>query len=113
MAPTPPPDGSPQGAESPVAHATRGDRIRDGIALILIVAGVVLAVFAFVSNNRLATQPIIVAQGQTAYSIWYRNYLMDFGGYALIALGVLVGLGSYIAHARRARRARADRGGAA
>jgi len=86
------------------ARTTRADRIRDAIALILVLAGIVLAVFAFVSNHQLATQPIVVAKGQTACSIWFRNYIMDFAGYGLILLGVLVGLASYILHARRTRR---------
>jgi hypothetical protein len=98
---------SPPPAASSVPTRTRttgADRVRDAIALTLVVAGVVLVVMAYNGNSHLASQPIVVAKGQSAFSLWMRNYYMEFAGYGAIAAGILVGLGSYIVHARRARR---------
>lgn len=89
------------------AHATRGDRVRDVIALVLLLGGAALEVLAFAGNRRLTTQPIVVPKGHTAFSLWMHNYRMEMTGYAAMIAGVLVGVGSYVVHARRTRRARA------
>jgi hypothetical protein len=96
--------------QPPASAATRNDRIRDAIALLLVVAGIVVLIVAFTRNRALATQPIVLAKGQTAFSLFMRNYYLDFVGYGMVALGILVGVSSYALHARRVRRERTQRG---
>jgi hypothetical protein len=95
-------------APAPAAATTRGDRVRDGIALVLLLGGAALEVIAFAGNRRLTSGPIVTPKGHTAFSLWMHNYRMEMTGYAAMIAGVLVGVGSYIVHARRARQARTD-----
>jgi hypothetical protein len=94
------------GVGVPSAHTTRGDRVRDVIALVLLLGGATLVVLAFAGNRRLTSGPIVVPAGGTAFALWMHNYRMEMTGYAAMIAGVLVGVGSYVVHARRARRAR-------
>jgi peptidoglycan/LPS O-acetylase OafA/YrhL len=97
---------TPEGTPPPPARSsgtTTADRLRDALALLLVVIGLALTVAAFIGNRRLASQPIVVAAGQSAFSLWMRNYYMEFAGYALIVAGVLVGIVSFAMHARRGR----------
>jgi len=98
--PTTPPAAPP----TPAAGTTPADRLRDTLALVLVLAGAALVVMAYTGNSRLATQPIVLAKGQSAFSLWMHNYYLEFAGYGAIALGVLVGVVSYVVHARRVRR---------
>jgi hypothetical protein len=101
-----PPTGPvPLRAASNAARTSGADRVRDAIALALVIGGVALLIIAHLGNSRLATQPIVVVKGQTAFSIWMRYYYMGFAGVGAVIAGVLVGFGSYIIHARRVRRA--------
>ena len=106
-----------RGAPAPEVPAsdgtTRGDRVRDAIALILILVGIVLVVVAYRVNTQLATHPIVVPKGHTAFGVWLHNYYMELAGYAAILVGVILGVASYIMHERRTRRARERPGGAA
>jgi hypothetical protein len=99
--PAPGPDGG-------TPRTTRGDRMRDAIAIVLVVLGVCLIVVAHVGNTRLATQPIIVDRGQSAFSQWMHYYYIEFAGYGAVAAGLIAGLASYAVHARRTRRSRTD-----
>jgi hypothetical protein len=99
---------STDSATAPPARTTRGDRVRDVIALVLLLGGATLEVLAFAGNRRLTSGPIVVPKGHTAFSLWMHNYRMEMTGYAAMIAGVLVGVASYIVHARRARRARTD-----
>lgn len=90
------------------ASTTRGDRVRDGIALVLLLGGAALEVMAFAGNRHLTSGPIATPKGQTAFSLWMHNYRMEMTGYAAMIAGVLVGIASYVVHARRVRRARTD-----
>jgi hypothetical protein len=105
MTASPPAGSVPPGPGSDAARTSGADRVRDAIALALVIGGVALLIIAHVGNSRLATQPIVVAKGQTAFSIWMRYYYMGFAGVGAVIAGVLVGFGSYIIHARRVRRA--------
>jgi hypothetical protein len=97
---------TPPAAVAPAQGATRGDRVRDVVAIVLVLAGAGLIGLAHVGNTRLATQPIVVAPGQSAFSQWMHYYYIEFAGYGAVVAGVLVGLASYVIHARRAHRAR-------
>ncbi|GEM_PF-4063333 len=92
------------------AVTTRADRTRDLIALALVVAGVGLIATAHAGNTRLATQHIVVSKGHDAFSQWMHYYRLEFTGYGAILAGILVGLASYVIHARRERRAGAAGG---
>jgi hypothetical protein len=96
----------------PSNGTTRADRVRDAIALTLILVGIVLVVVAFRVNTRLATHAIVVPPGHSAFAVWLHNYYMELAGYAAILIGVIVGVASYIVHERRTRRARRPTGGA-
>lgn len=105
-----------QGNPAPVtpldAGTTRGDRVRDAIALILILVGIVLVVVAYRVNTQLAAHPNDVAKGHSAFAVWLHNYYMELAGYAAILVGVILGIVSYIVHDRRTRRPRRPTGGA-
>ena len=95
--------------QSAASETTRNDRIRDAIALLLVVVGIIVLIVAFTRNRELATQPIVLAKGQTAFSLFMRNYYLDFVGYGMVALGIIVGITSYAVHARRVRREQSQR----
>ncbi len=106
-----------RGAVAPVAPpsdgTTRADRVRDAIALTLILVGIVLVVVAYRVNTRLVSHAIVVPPGQSAFAVWLHNYYMELAGYAAILVGVILGVVSYIMHERRTRGARRRTGGAA
>ena len=91
---------------------TRGDRVRDAVALTLVVLGIVLVVFAFRVNTQLAAHPDVAPKGH-AFGVWLHNYYLELAGYASILVGVILGIASYIMHDRRTRRARRSPTGAA
>ena len=99
--------------ESPPAPArastTAADRVRDAIALALVVGGGTLVVVSHLRYGQLATHPIVVEKGSTAFAQFMRGYYIEMGGYAAAAAGVLVGIGSYVVHARRERRKTAEK----
>jgi hypothetical protein len=104
-------------ASAPVQPAsdgtTRADRVRDAIALTLILVGIVLVVVAYRVNTQLATHAIVVPPGHSAFAVWLHNYYMELAGYAAILVGVILGVVSYIMHERRTRLARRRTSGAA
>lgn len=110
---TPPPVRAAVSAAPGPARTTRADRIRDAIAIGLVVVGAAMVLVAHNVNTRLATQPIVTPKGHTAFSVWLRYYYVDLAGWAAILAGVLVGIASYVVHARRIRRDRGRAGGAA
>ncbi len=97
----------------PSDGTTRADRVRDAIALTLILVGIVLVVVAHRVYSQLATHAIVVPPGQSAFAVWLHNYYMELAGYAAILVGVILGVVSYIVHERRTRRPRRPTGGAA
>ncbi len=101
--------GSPAGARpggSPQI-TTRADRVRDIIALVLVLGGICLILVSHNGMQRLATQPIVVAKGQTAGAVWNKYAYIDLAGRAAAIIGVVVGIVSYVLHARRVKAARA------
>jgi hypothetical protein len=80
---------------------SRGDRLRDLAALVLVVAGVGLVLASHVGMQRLATQPIVVHPGEWAVTQYARYRYVELAGYAMAAAGVAVGIASYLVHARR------------
>lgn len=108
---TQPPVGASVPTATSPAGTTRGDRVRDAIAIGLVILGAVMVLVAHNVNTRLATQPIVTPKGHTAFSVWLRYYYVDLAGWGAILVGVLFGVASYVVHARRIRRDR-RRGGA-
>ncbi len=107
-----------RGASAPGAMlssdgTTRGDRVRDAIALTLVLIGIALVVVAYRVNTQLATHAIVVPPGHSAFTLWLHNYYLELAGYAAILVGVILGVVSYVVHERRTRRARRATGGAA
>jgi len=58
------------GAGSDEASPGLADRIRDAFALLLVVLGVGMVLFAHAGNVELASGPIAVEKGQFAISVW-------------------------------------------
>jgi hypothetical protein len=77
------------------------------VALVLVVGGVILVLVSHAGMQRLASQPIVVAKGQSAGSIWNTYAYIELAGQAIAVIGIIVGITSYIIHARRGRAARA------
>jgi hypothetical protein len=90
-------------------NMTRGDRIRDSLAVLLVVLGAVFVIVAHTGDARLATQPVVVAKGQSAFAQWMHYYYYEMAGYAAIIVGVVTGVVSYAVRARRLRRSGASR----
>jgi hypothetical protein len=99
----PPPPTAGDSATNVSRPTTRADRIRDAVALALVLGGVALVLVSHAGMQKLATQPIVVAKGQTAVAIWDKFAYIELAGYAAAVIGLLVGFVSYIIHARRGK----------
>lgn len=112
MSASPPGGGAPGPVDKarpglPAKATTKGDRVRDVVALVLVLGGIVLVLVSHAGMQRLATQPIVVAKGQAAFSAWNTYAYIELAGWATTVIGIIVGITSYIIHARRGRAARA------
>ncbi len=87
---------------SPAASPGRSDRLRDGVALVLVLLGIVLILLSNAGMHRLATQPIVVAHGEWAVVRWEHFRRLAMLGYLATIAGVGAGIWSYRLHARRA-----------
>lgn len=86
---------------SPTARTTRVDRVRDAVALAFVVAGAVLILVSHAGMRRLATQPIVVAHGEFAIVRFERYSTVERWGFVVGAVGVAIGIASFVLHARR------------
>jgi energy-converting hydrogenase Eha subunit C len=69
----------------------------------LVLAGIGLMLASHSGMQRLATQPIVVEKGQAAFA-QYNHYLyLAYAGRAVILVGVIVAIASYVIHIRRHR----------
>ena len=107
MSAPPPPPVSAAGPHRPTAVISKGDRVRDLVALVLVLVGIVLILVSHAGMQRLASQPIVVAKGQWASSVWTTYAYIDYAGRAAAIIGIIVGIASYIIHRRRVRASRA------
>jgi uncharacterized membrane protein YidH (DUF202 family) len=80
---------------------TAADRLRDAVSLALLVGGVVLFAYAFRGMQGLAAGRISVARGQLAVTQWTHYRDLSVTGALLAALGIAVGVYSYLRRARR------------
>jgi hypothetical protein len=87
---------------SPAASPGRSDRLRDGVALVLVLLGIVLILLSNAGMHRLATQPIVLAHGEWAVARYDHFRRLGMLGYLATIAGVGTGIWSYLLHARRA-----------
>jgi hypothetical protein len=85
----------------PGAPPSPGDRLRDVLALTLLVLGVILILVSHAGMQRLASQPIVVAHGNWAINQWVHFRRIELIGYGAAASGLVAGIWSYIVHAKR------------
>jgi hypothetical protein len=78
----------------------RGDRLRDGLALLLVALGVALVLVSNAGMHRLATQPIVVAHGEWAIAQYDHYRRLGMLGYVAAIAGIATGIWSYLRHAR-------------
>jgi hypothetical protein len=91
-----------------VASPSRGDRLRDVLALVLVVGGIGLVLLSNSGMHRLATQPI-VAHGEWAMAQYEHYRRLGMLGYIVALAGIATGIWSYL-HLARARQASAEAG---
>jgi hypothetical protein len=87
---------------SPAASPGRIDRLRDGVALILVLLGIMLTLLSNTGMHRLATQPIVLAHGEWAVVRYEHFRRLGMLGYLATIAGIGAGIWSYTLHARRA-----------
>jgi len=103
-----PSPGTPGGARKP--GVSRADRIRDWIALGLVVAGALLYGAAHrgmgaLARDRSPTTVEAAARGDWKMARWNRFERLSRGGMILVAVGAGVAVWSFTLHAARRRRA--------
>jgi hypothetical protein len=83
---------------------TRGDRVRDAVALLLVVAAVAPVAYAWRGFIALSDESRIrVAPGQTAIAQFMHFFWFAAAGLILIVIGVGVAIWSYLKRRRRLR----------
>jgi len=105
------PDAEPAAAGVPgAAKVHRADRIRDRIALGLVVLGALLygvahAGMGSIARDRTPTTPEAAARGEWKMVRWNRFERLSRAGIALVTVGAAVGVLSFVRHAARRREA--------
>jgi hypothetical protein len=84
---------------------TRGDRVRDAVALLLMVAAVPLVAYAWRGFASISDEArLIVEPGASAFSQFMHFFWFALAGFVLLLCGVGVAVWSYIKRRRRLRR---------
>ena len=83
------------------APVTPADRLRDAVALALLVGGAALFFYAYRGLQALAAGQITVAPGELAVSQWARLRGLSLTGIAIAAGGIAMAAYSYWRRARR------------
>lgn len=84
---------------------TRGDRARDAVALLLMVAAVPLVAYAWRGFASISDEASIIVQpGESAFSQFMHFFWFALAGFILLLCGVGVAVWSYIKRRRRLRR---------
>lgn len=85
---------------------TRGDRVRDAVALLLMVAAVPPVAYAWRGFALLSDEArLIVAPGETAFAQFMHFFWFALAGCILLLTGIGVAAWSYLKRRRRLRRA--------
>ncbi|MFI5249911.1 MAG: hypothetical protein ACHQTF_08070 [Gemmatimonadales bacterium] len=87
---------------SNAASPGRSDRLRDAVALVLVLLGIALILLSNAGMHRLATQPIVLAHGEWAVARYEHFRRLGMLGYLATVAGLGAGIWSYTLHARRA-----------
>ena len=83
------------------APVTPADRLRDAVAVALLVAGVALFLYAYRGLEALAAGRISVGPGEWATNQWSHYRGLSFAGLGLVAGGLAVAAYSFWRRARR------------
>lgn len=83
------------------APATRAERLRDAIALALLVGGAALFFYAFRGMENLAAGRFAVAPGEWAIARWSHYRTLSLAGMGLAVLGIATAVYSYWRRARQ------------
>jgi hypothetical protein len=84
---------------------TRGDRVRDVVALVLVVAAVAPVAYAWRGFVSLSDESrLVVAPGEMAISQFFHYFWFGVGGLGLLLVGIGIGVWSYLKRRRRLRR---------
>lgn len=83
---------------------TRGDRVRDAVALLLVIAAVAPVAYAWRGFLSLADESRIVLEpGETAFAQFMHYFWFAVGGLLLLLAGIAVAVWSYLQRRRRLR----------
>ena len=77
------------------------DRLRDAVALALLVGGIALYAYAFLGMEGLAAGRITAAPGEWATSRWVRYRQLSLAGLGVAAAGVAMAVYSFWRRSRR------------
>jgi hypothetical protein len=104
----PPADRDAAGTGAPARRVHRADRVRDWIALGLVIAGALLYGAAHrgmgsVARDRTPTTDEAAARGEWKMVRWNRFERMSRAGMVLVAAGAAVSIWSFARHAARRR----------
>lgn len=84
---------------------TRGDRTRDAVALLLVVAAVAPVAYSWRGFVSLSDESaIVLAPGESAFSQFMHFFWFGLAGLLLLAGGIGVAIWSYLKRRRRLRR---------
>jgi len=101
-------DGGAAGAGAPARRVHRADRLRDWIALGLVIAGALLygaahRGMASIARSRVPARGEATAPGEWQLVRWVRFERMSRAGMLLVATGAAVSIWSFARHAARRR----------
>jgi uncharacterized membrane protein len=84
---------------------TRGDRLRDAVALLLVIVAIAPVAYAWRGFLSISEESrIVLAPGESAFSQFLHFFWFALAGVVLIIVGVGVAIWSYLKRRRRLRR---------
>jgi hypothetical protein len=84
---------------------TRGDRLRDAVALLLVIVAIAPVAYAWRGFLSISEESrIVLAPGESAFSQFLHFFWFALAGVVLMIVGVGVAIWSYLKRRRRLRR---------